>query len=71
MQTLNFSKIFTKSNESLCSYKKNLQAVRRVKKVYKNVVTDTTAVHITQLTFTCSKSTIETQEQGVKYVQSQ
>ena len=27
--------------------------------------------HVTQLTFTCSKSTIETLEKGVKYVQSQ
>ena len=31
----------------------------------------TCKIVLTQLTFTCSKSTIETLEKGVKYVQSQ
>ena len=36
------------------------------KKLLRNI-----KVHVSQLTFTCSKSTIKTLEKGVKYVQSQ
>ena len=32
--------------------------------------TETVGIGVTQLTFTCSKSTIETLQKGVKYVQS-
>ena len=38
--------------------------------VFKFIVAYTVFKKITQVTFTCSKATIETVEKGVKYVQS-
>ena len=55
MLTLNFSR---NSNKAFLTMKKIPRLYEDLKKV-----------HITQLTFTCSKSTIETLEQGVKHVQ--
>ena len=53
---------------SICTFG-NLQKIN----IYKYISNNSeilTKITITQLTFTCSNSTIETLEKGVKYVQS-
>ena len=49
-------------------FKFNDKNVRLTGGVYENI--DVTDIDVLQQTFTCSKSTIETLENGVEYIQS-